>query len=328
MGDHMWLFGRKKDKGRSEQEQPSRVARPGAPSGQTVRELRKRPATGYWRCDRCKHEWETRQFVPDDWVHRHEGPHVCPQCGSYGFTYPVGEPSRSRKSTTTRPPDPQPVTRPDRLAEVARAAETGDVLALTKVLRSGEKAIERKAAAKALGKIGGAGVVEPLGAALHDESKGVHEAAASALAGIGGDRAVELLADALRRELHPDPDIDGAALVTIGGPKVTEILIAALAGDYLWTRWAAAEALGKLGDPIAVMPIITLLRDKEPAVRGGAALALGELGDPVAVEPLIAVLRDEESTVRRAAAKVLRTMDDPRAVEPLARARAKDPYLY
>ncbi len=50
---------------------------------------RRRPPTGRWYCNRCDNRWATRGPIPEDWTRLKEGPHVCPECGSYGSSAPA-----------------------------------------------------------------------------------------------------------------------------------------------------------------------------------------------------------------------------------------------
>lgn len=47
------------------------------------------PPTGKWGCGRCGRTWSKATPVPATWSLLADGPQVCPDCGSYAFTYPV-----------------------------------------------------------------------------------------------------------------------------------------------------------------------------------------------------------------------------------------------
>src|SRR5450759_2332909 len=83
-----------------------------------------------------------------------------------------------------------------------------DVKGLIKALGYQKDPAVRRAAAEALGQIGDARAVEPLIAALKDESWGVRRAAAEALGQIGDARAAEPLIAALK---DPYADVRNAA---------------------------------------------------------------------------------------------------------------------
>ncbi|TAK34258.1 MAG: hypothetical protein EPO21_09935 [Chloroflexota bacterium] len=165
----------------------------------------------------------------------------------------------------------------------------------------------RKRAAKALGQICDARAVEPLVTALRDGDKGVGKGAANALNALGW---------------RPGLDASGAwywvlkehwdRCVEIGSPAV-EPLGAALRDNTPDVRDRAAEALVKIGSP-AVEPLVAALRDNDWDVRSRAAKALGMIGDHRAVEPLIAALRHDRNV--GAAAEALGKMGSP-AVKPL-----------
>jgi rubrerythrin len=56
-----------------------------------VREARRAlPPTGRWACGLCGHEWASSEPTPEGWQELSEGPHVCPSCSSYTYTYPTG----------------------------------------------------------------------------------------------------------------------------------------------------------------------------------------------------------------------------------------------
>lgn len=166
----------------------------------------------------------------------------------------------------------------------------------------------RSVANEALVRIG-AGAVEPLVAALKDGgvlgASGVRAYAASALGQIGDPRAVDPLIAALKDETGGVRAFAASALGQIGDPRAVEPLIAALKGEGGWARKEAVEALGQIGDPRAVEPLVAALNGEAGSVRKGAAEALGRLGDPRAVEPLVAALADRDREVREAAAQAL-----------------------
>jgi len=88
----------------------------------------------------------------------------------------------------------------------------------------------RRDAAAALGEIGDADAVEPLMAALEDDSASVRIAVI-------------------------------AALGRIGDPAAVEPLMAAIRSQAVDIRKAAADSLGQIGDPRALDPLIVCLKD-------------------------------------------------------------------
>jgi hypothetical protein len=105
----------------------------------------------------------------------------------------------------------------------------------------------RAAAAEALGEVGDASAVEPLGKALaSDADSDVRDAAAEALGDIGSPNAVPLLSAGLR---DADEDVRETvvdALGSIGGPDAERVLRQALSDPDEDVRDAAAAALAKM----------------------------------------------------------------------------------
>jgi HEAT repeat protein len=193
----------------------------------------------------------------------------------------------------------------------------------------------RKAAAKALGRIGDKRAVEPLIKALSDSDWEVRAAAAKALGKLGDLRAVEPLITALKDETIAVRECAAEALGKIGDSRAVEPLISALKDEFWAVRKAAVDALAKIGDARAFEPLSSLCRKERDGevsaaiwtalreidapvdvllaglknelslIREYCVKKLAETGDPKAVEPLISMLRDETSSVRKAAARAL-----------------------
>jgi HEAT repeat protein len=175
----------------------------------------------------------------------------------------------------------------------------------------------RRAAARALRKIGNPDAMEPLVARLDDQDKWVRCAAIRALGGLAPQRAVAPLVALLS---DPDPDICTTAvdaLAHVGDPAV-DMLIAALDMDKSQSARHIAEALGRIGHARGVIPLLELLQVKDVIVAEKAAKALGTIGDVRAVEPLLAALAGNmERLPQIAAIHALGKLGDVRAVEPL-----------
>jgi HEAT repeat protein len=122
----------------------------------------------------------------------------------------------------------------------------------------------------------GAPALEPLIAAINNESFKTRHFAIGVLGDMKDKRAVKPLIDALKDK---DSDI----------------------------RMFAAFALGKIGDTQAVEPLIAMLKDKDSDPRAGAARGLELIGDSRAIEPLVALLKDEDVRVRSAVKEALKT---------------------
>jgi HEAT repeat protein len=202
----------------------------------------------------------------------------------------------------------------------------------------------RRAAAKSLGKIGGASAIEHLAAALKDNDPEVQCEAAYAL-GKAGSTAVEPLVIVLTDE-DSGPrvrSVAARALVSIRDPRAVDALVIALKHERVKRRMigymgdpdvlqAAAEGLGEIGDARAIEPLIEALVTGKENVRTAAANALKQI-DPNwtkteaakhTVPFLAGHLRGSGSLARQAAAETLSKIGDTRAIEPLVVALPDD----
>ena len=189
-----------------------------------------------------------------------------------------------------------------------------DVKALIQALGYKKDYMIRDAAAKSLGELGDPRAVQPLIAALRDESLLVRCTAAQALGWIGDPRAAGALITALDDSVIDVQEYAAEALVKIGSPAV-DALIAALSTSQGSVKEHVAKILGMIGDIRAAEPLIAALKAQSSSVRRAAAIALGKIGDPCAVDPLIFVLDDQHGEVARAAANALKRIGDPRGIE-------------
>jgi HEAT repeat protein len=182
----------------------------------------------------------------------------------------------------------------------------------------------RQDAADALGLKCDPRAVEPLIAALADPEAKVREAAVTALAAFADPRAFEPILAMMRSgdaETKPTAGLAAACLGGLGDPRAVAPLLEALTkSDDADLRGGAANAFQWMGDAPACDALCAALRDADADVRDSAARALGALGDARAVEPLLAALDDPAVGVRRQAADALGRLLDRRAVEPLIRA--------
>jgi HEAT repeat protein len=158
---------------------------------------------------------------------------------------------------------------------------------LIESLREDRNVDVRVRAARALGRLGGFEVVEPLVEALSDENSQVCITATDALIEIG--------------------------------EVATDALIISLKNEKVNVRCDATRALGELGNIKAVEPVIEMLKDEWVNVRIYAVTSLGKLGDTKAVPALIEVLQNdsENELVRAGAAAALGVLRDQRALLPL-----------
>jgi hypothetical protein len=162
----------------------------------------------------------------------------------------------------------------------------------------------RRAAADALGEIGGAEAIPVLIQAMGDVAE-VRKAAITALGKCGDTQAVEPLTQMLD-DKHLDVRVAAVnALRVIGDAQAVEPLIQMLDDEPLEARVAAVNALRVIGDAQAVEPLIQMLDDEPLEVRVAAINALGAIGDAQAVKPLAKALRDSEPDVFNAAATAL-----------------------
>lgn len=148
-----------------------------------------------------------------------------------------------------------------------------------------------------------------------DRLMATHAATLRALGRIGGDEVVEPIANALNHDHATVRDTAASVLGDLGNPLAVEPLITALQTGAGVLRASAAEALGKIGDARAVEPLITALRrDDRGDVRFFAAEALGQMRDTRAVGPLIGALDDPGviygGSVAEAAAAALAEFDN------------------
>ncbi len=148
---------------------------------------------------------------------------------------------------------------------------------LLQTLKSASTAVERRAAADALGLMHSRRAVPLLMRALHDQNMSVRRNAAVALLRIRVSSAVPRIAQMLRDES--------------GGVRIL-----------------AAHVLGRFRDPRAVPALIRALSDSKWYVRQAAAQALGEISDGRAIKPLRRTVNDARPAVARAASNALKTL--------------------
>lgn len=154
--------------------------------------------------------------------------------------------------------------------EAIASLQPAPIAELLVVLRSADTAVERGAAAQALGIVGAQKAISPLQEALEDPNMVVRRNAMLALWRMGVRDAVPRIIERLQDES--------------GGVRVL-----------------AADILGKFRDSRAVGPLLQALRDPKWYVRQAAARALGEVGDERAIEDLRGLVNDPRPAVSKAA---------------------------
>jgi HEAT repeat protein len=119
-------------------------------------------------------------------------------------------------------------------------------------------------------------VIEPLRAALRDESTLIREQAVKALANFAPD-----------------------------AKEVIEPLHGALRDEYFWVREEAVRALRRFGEAeVAAPALVELLRDQDEGTRLEASLHLSEIGAP-AVHALCDSVSDEDAAVQMEAIRLI-----------------------
>ena len=204
------------------------------------------------------------------------------------------------------------------LAQIGAPAIEPLIIALSDAARP---EFARINAATALGEIGDMRALEPLIAALRDETPAIRLAAVGALGDLNDPRSVEALLAALDDDI---PEVRRSAILAlsaIGGEGVFAAL-ARIATDPIadvQLRGMAGFALGRL-DQDRTIPIFREMLADEGAIRYLYPV-LASLGT-AAIPPLLEAARSENQTVRFAALRYLRQHlkhdTDARIIECLA----------
>jgi len=164
-------------------------------------------------------------------------------------------------------------------------------------------------AALALARLGHAGAVERLRAALRDPANPRHMRAAAALASRADPDALGLLRVRLDSRRREERAFAARALAFAGDASGREGLAGLLSSSS--TRLGAAEALAALGDPRALAVLRREINSGDAETRARAATALGRAGDPAAAAELRRVLTGGRFEV--GAAIALANLDDSAA---------------
>ncbi|WP_169317176.1 HEAT repeat domain-containing protein [Actinacidiphila oryziradicis] len=183
---------------------------------------------------------------------------------------------------------------------------SAEVAALAKLLARAPQPAVRRAAAKALGALGGEEAVAALLTALADER--ATEAVASVLAELATppiERLLALLDDGADSAQRRGATV---ALGLIGHAPAAPLFLPALSPAVpLPLRTATVDALGELRHRPATGPLTALAQDvSEPGrLRARALRALGLIAVPESLPVLLAELRDPTEAVRVRAAEAL-----------------------
>lgn len=161
-------------------------------------------------------------------------------------------------------------------------------------------------AALALARLGHAGAIERLRAALREPANPRRPRAAAALASAGDPDALRQLRARLDSPRREERAYAARALALAGDASGREGLLGLLSARS--TRLGAAEALAALGDERAFAVLRRELGSSDAETRARAATALGRAGDPAATAELRGVLAG--GRVEIGAAIALAKLDD------------------
>lgn len=161
----------------------------------------------------------------------------------------------------------------------------------------------RKAAAEALGQIGGPSALEALTQALTDNDQGVRIAAANACLAVARQCAADEARQALYKVLHQAPNeaiLIGAltGLGQVGDETSVEPAARLLKHESRRVQIAAVVALSKLPGASAMRALTDALRSASPYVVIAGLHALGERGDADAVAAVQSLASDPNKDIR------------------------------
>ena len=214
-----------------------------------------------------------------------------------------------------RAQDPDAQVREDAVRALGSMSSVHIVEPLLAALRDDSPRV-RWAAAEAFCKRKESRAIEPLITSLRDSDAGVRRLAAYALAAIADRRAVPALVKALQDREAPARGAAAAALGAIGDRSAVDALLVSLADGSEHVRWKSAEALGLIGDARAIEGLAKRLSDDSASVRSTSAQALARIGGD-GVTFLIRALGEGDEQLRVVAASALGESADLRSLEPL-----------
>ncbi|MDY6836292.1 MAG: HEAT repeat domain-containing protein [Chloroflexota bacterium] len=146
--------------------------------------------------------------------------------------------------------------------------------------------------------------VQPLIAAMKDESWLVRSGAAWTLGRLGDVEAIQALAEATEDQDNWVRRNAVIALGDIGAARVAEPLVKSLKDEDNWVQRYSVESLAKVGQP-AVEPLVNMLKSEDRDIRWNVIDALSRIKDPSVVELLTLSLRDGNSDIRERAVEAL-----------------------
>jgi len=198
---------------------------------------------------------------------------------------------------------PEPFRR-ERSARLAGAIRSERLVPWLAPLLSARELSVRQAAARALGRIGGARAADALLASI--QRRGPSPRLVIELARAAPDLYLESCLKSHRR-LVTRHAVAIAAGLRRRHTAVTPLLGLLRAGSKR-ERVAACRALGWIAEGSSTRALAAALDDREWRVRASAAKALLELAEPSVAESLQGCLADRQPAVRRAASRALRRM--------------------
>lgn len=210
-----------------------------------------------------------------------------------------------------------PLLRGDDRTGLLRALEDRGVVDRARRETYSRRSLRRAGAAETLGVCGTRRALPELGRLLRDRDPEVRVVAARALGRLGGAGAVPFLLASLEKPRPLPLSIVTMALMHVG-PAAIDELREGLRSPSPRAREAAAAILGQHGAIGALDELIDALGDRDATVRARAASAVGRIGSPRAVDRLLEILGDgDELEVRRAAVTALGAIGSPRAIDAL-----------
>lgn len=191
------------------------------------------------------------------------------------------------------------------VGSLARMARTA---ALETALREGSW-LKARAAARALGRIGGAEAEKALTSSFHAGDRDLQREMSSALAAVGGDEAERFFITLL--DEHEDGSVLKDALAFLGrrraGEEVQEKIFGFLGHPYDDVKEAALDACVETGGPAMRERFRELFASREPMDRLMAVYVLGKLGVRENIDELKVALEDEVPDIRKVALEAFGT---------------------